>query len=412
MVERSRRRQDMNDISTTRMLLTTAALAAVAALFAGGANARLLDTDGGTANGAAAVPSGPGTIPYLSHGIGVDESLWSGEPQTQLSGVHAALQRDRSETTSSVVEPGTIPYLSHGIGVDASLCTRGRGPLRRLGGHPLPAPGRHDGDVRRQRRRLDVLRSRGRRSGTARRRDRGSLPDDAAPRRGCTPVDRPTREPERGDFGGIAPLRWTGALRPQDRAPWACEEARLDEQRQGVALDDRAAVEALDREPPPTIGPHPFDERREGRPEPLGVRVAQRQQRAAAALDVERRLAAQEHDVGSRHARGASGRPPRPGKHAAVGLRRLGGGEHECVALVGVPQLPEPLDGTREGELCAAEPLDEVAAAARTDRLERAKLPVDGAVPARDPFGAHAVTRDDPLPLEQELRERPPVLRT
>ena len=110
----------MNDITTTRMLLTTAALAAVAALFAGGANARLMDVDGGTATGAAAVPTGPGTIPYLSHGIGVDESLWSGEPQTQLSGVHAALQRDRSETTSSVVEPGTIPYLSHGIGVDAS----------------------------------------------------------------------------------------------------------------------------------------------------------------------------------------------------------------------------------------------------------------------------------------------------
>ena len=53
----------MNDITTTRMLLTTAALAAVAALFAGGANARLLDTDGGTATGAAAVPTGPGTIP-------------------------------------------------------------------------------------------------------------------------------------------------------------------------------------------------------------------------------------------------------------------------------------------------------------------------------------------------------------
>jgi hypothetical protein len=120
MVERSRRTQDMNEITKTRMLLTTAALAAVAAFFAGGANAKLMDVDGGTANGAATVPSGPGTIPYLSHGIGVDESLWSGGAQTQLSGVHAALQRDRSETTSSAVEPGTIPYLSHGIGVDAS----------------------------------------------------------------------------------------------------------------------------------------------------------------------------------------------------------------------------------------------------------------------------------------------------
>ena len=126
----------MNDITRTRMLLTTAALAAVAALYAGGANAKLMDVDGGTANGAAAVPSGPGTIPYLSHGIGVDESLWSGEPQTQLSGVHAALRRDRSETTSSVVEPGTIPYLSHGIGVDASQFS-GRPSVGLTGDSPL-----------------------------------------------------------------------------------------------------------------------------------------------------------------------------------------------------------------------------------------------------------------------------------
>ena len=178
----------MNEITKTRMLLTTAALAAVAALFAGGANAKLMDVDGGTANGAATVPSGPRTIPYLSQGIGVDESLWSGQPQTQLSGVHAALQRDRSETTSSVVEPGTIPYLSHGIGVDASQFS-GRPSLGLTGDSPLtrvsapepegltgdsaatryPAHGRHDGDVRRQRRRLDVLRGRSRRGGTARR---------------------------------------------------------------------------------------------------------------------------------------------------------------------------------------------------------------------------------------------------
>ena len=126
----------MNDITKTRMLLTTAALAAVAALFAGGANARLLDTDGGTATGAAVVPAGPGTIPYLSHGIGVDESLWSGEPQTQLSGVHAALhQRNRSESTS-VVAPLTIPDLSHGTGVDAGQFG-GRASIGLTGDSPL-----------------------------------------------------------------------------------------------------------------------------------------------------------------------------------------------------------------------------------------------------------------------------------
>jgi len=124
----------MNEITKTRMLLTTAALAAVAALFAGGANARLLDVDGGTATGAAAVPSGqPQTVPYLSHGIGVDESLWSGQPT--LAGVHASLQRDRSETASAVA-PLAIPYLSHGIGVDASQFS-GRASIGLTGDSPL-----------------------------------------------------------------------------------------------------------------------------------------------------------------------------------------------------------------------------------------------------------------------------------
>ena len=72
----------MNEITTARMLMTTAVLAAVAALFAGGANAMLLDVEGGGSGGdttAVAQPGDPGTIPYLSHGIGVDKSLFSGQ---------------------------------------------------------------------------------------------------------------------------------------------------------------------------------------------------------------------------------------------------------------------------------------------------------------------------------------------
>jgi hypothetical protein len=138
MVERSRRTQDMNDNTTARMLLTTAALAAVAALFAGGANARLMDVDGGTAAGAVTLPSGqPETVPYLSHGIGVDASRWSGP--AQLTGVHAALQRDPSETAASAVASVTIPYLSQGVGVDttqfgagSSLGLTGDSPLARV----------------------------------------------------------------------------------------------------------------------------------------------------------------------------------------------------------------------------------------------------------------------------------------
>ena len=82
----------MKDITTTRMLLTTAVLAAVAALFAGGANAKM-DVDGG---GATASPRwSPARFPYLSHGIGVDASQFSGQPSVGLTG-DSALKVDRA----------------------------------------------------------------------------------------------------------------------------------------------------------------------------------------------------------------------------------------------------------------------------------------------------------------------------
>jgi hypothetical protein len=108
----------MKEIRTARMVVTTAVFAALAALLAGGANAMLMNVDGGTGNGAAATPSSqPLTIPYLSHGIGVDASVFEGQG-TKLTGVHAALQRDRSAEATTGPQQ-TIPYLSHGIGVDA-----------------------------------------------------------------------------------------------------------------------------------------------------------------------------------------------------------------------------------------------------------------------------------------------------
>jgi hypothetical protein len=108
MVERSRRRHEMYDMTPIKMLMATGVLAAVAALFAGPAGAVLLDTDGGDSVGVAVGPGGgqASTIPYLSHGIGVDESLFAETATPQVE----------SQTT-------TIPYLSHGIGVDESLFT-------------------------------------------------------------------------------------------------------------------------------------------------------------------------------------------------------------------------------------------------------------------------------------------------
>ena len=95
----------MYDNTLNKMIATTAVLAAMAMLLSGSAGAALLDADGDSAGGAAAVSvaSEPPAIPYLSHGIGVDETLYAD-----------------TATPQGTVEPGTIPYLSHGIGVDES----------------------------------------------------------------------------------------------------------------------------------------------------------------------------------------------------------------------------------------------------------------------------------------------------
>ena len=90
------------------VLLTVAAASASAALAASTASGQILDTAGGGGAAGTAVtavqPGEPGTIPYLSQGIGVDQSQFQGD----------------ASTAGTQAEPGTIPYLSQGIGVDQS----------------------------------------------------------------------------------------------------------------------------------------------------------------------------------------------------------------------------------------------------------------------------------------------------
>ena len=153
------------------------------------------------------------------------------------------------------------------------------------------------------------------------------------------------------------------------------------------------------------------DQRLERRAQPDVVGIAERKQRAASALDEERRLTAEQDDVGAGDARRAAGRSLRPGKHTSVGLGRIGGGQYERVGSrrPARTQLAQALDRAGERELGSAEPLDEVAAAAESQHLERLQLAVDGAVAARDSLGANAVAGHDALALEQELGQRSPV---
>ena len=69
----------------------------------------------------------------------------------------------------------------------------------------------------------------------------------------------------------------------------------------------------------------------------------------------------------------------------------------------------QALDGPRQRELRAAETLDEVAAARDPERLQTAQLGVERREAARDAFGEHELAREDPVALEQQLRQRAPA---
>ena len=116
----------MNDNFNTRMVLTTAVFAAVAALLVGPASAYVMDVEGGGGNGTSVTAQPtvqPGTIPYLSHGIGVDQSQFSGTVDELDPAIRTAIAAEASakQAAQSSATSGPIPYLSHGIGVDQSL---------------------------------------------------------------------------------------------------------------------------------------------------------------------------------------------------------------------------------------------------------------------------------------------------
>ncbi len=168
------------------------------------------------------------------------------------------------------------------------------------------------------------------------------------------------------------------ALRAQHGASRAGQEAGLDEELHGFRLRDRLAVEALDRKTFRTTRPDVGDERGECRSQPLVVGIAERDERPAAALDEERRLAVEEHDPGSGNACCASAGTPRPRQRRAVRLRRIGRSEHEGLRRLVTarrPELAEPLHRAGERELRSAEPFDEVTTPADAERLERLAAP-------------------------------------
>ena len=137
---------------------------------------------------------------------------------------------------------------------------------------------------------------------------------------------------------------------------------------------------------------------------PFRVRIPQRHERAAAALDIERGRAAEQDDIRAGDPRRARPGALRPRKRGSVGLRGIGSGEHQRQGLGGM--LAQALDGSGESELRSAQSLDEVPPPAEAQRLEVPQLPVHGRVAAGHALAADAVARDDALALEEQLGER------
>src|SRR5688500_17914010 len=114
--------------------------------------------------------------------------------------------------------------------------------------------------------------------------------------------------------------------------PRPLAEAELDEQLLDRGADDRLAVEALEGQP---LEPPPADmlcESLESLAQPRFVGLVQRHEPLPAALDIERRLSIQQHDVRTGHPCRPAPLvlvPARPRERCAVRVRGVGRREHE-----------------------------------------------------------------------------------
>jgi hypothetical protein len=115
----------MHHVCKPKRMLTGLLAVALAALFVQAAAAHQMSQNDNTfaavtVSNSSTTAKAPFVIPYLSHGVGVDTSLYSGTSK------------------GSSKRPLVIPYLSHGVGVDASLYSgtaQARKVLRRAGGY-------------------------------------------------------------------------------------------------------------------------------------------------------------------------------------------------------------------------------------------------------------------------------------
>ena len=139
--------------------------------------------------------------------------------------------------------------------------------------------------------------------------------------------------------------------------------------------------------------------------------VGECQQRPSAAFEEPGQLAVDQHDERAGLAAGrARAGPSRrgPGQCGAVGVRRVGGGQHDRpvfrpLRVDTVEVAAQPVDGRGDGELRAAQRLDEIATLAPAGLFECAQHLVEGGESAGNTFGDHRAPGQHAVPVQQQL---------
>ena len=114
----------MRDRNTHSRLIIAALMLALAAVIAGPASARPTPSANGSSDVSDSTPTT--VVPYLSHGIGVDKSQFTGTaaaPELVIPYLSHGIGVDESQFTGTNAAKApelVIPYLSHGVGVDES----------------------------------------------------------------------------------------------------------------------------------------------------------------------------------------------------------------------------------------------------------------------------------------------------
>ena len=177
----------------------------------------------------------------------------------------------------------------------------------------------------------------------------------------------------------------------------------------GAGVGDGLAVHLANLDTPGAAVFHQCGERID----PFGLLqgTGKRDQMMRSPVEPHQRLTERQH-----HQRAcAACRPARgfgPGNGRTVGLRRIGGGQHQGrrhevgmqFDVGGLAHAAQPVDRARQAELRRTKPTDEVPAPRLATFFQHLQHPVDAGISTDDTFGQHRLSGDHAVPFHHLQR--------